>query len=70
VEELEQRALRLREAIRHAEHQLLTRQRTIDELEAHVLRLRDELPRVRTQHAEADARLTALRRELAEVDGS
>jgi chromosome segregation ATPase len=70
VEELEQRAVRLREAIRHAEHQLLTRQRTIAELEGQVLRLLEELPRIRTQHAETEARLTALRRELADVDGS
>jgi chromosome segregation ATPase len=70
VEELEQRAVRLREAIRHAEHQLLTRQRTIAELEAQVLRLLDELPRVRTQHAETESRLAGLRRELAELDGS
>ena len=70
VEELEQRAVRLREAIRHTEHQLLTRQRTIAELEGHVLRLLDELPRARTQHAEAEARLVGLRSELAELDGS
>lgn len=70
VEELEQRAVRLRESIRHAEQQLMMRQRTIAELEGHVLRLLDELPRVRTLHAEAETRLTALRRELAELDGT
>jgi len=70
VEELEQRAVRLREAIRHAEQQLMMRQRTIAELEGHVLRLLDELPRVRTLHAEAETRLNALRRELAELDGT
>jgi chromosome segregation ATPase len=70
VEELEQRVVRLRESIRHTEHQLMTRQRTITELEGHVLRLLEELPRVRTQHAEAEARLAELRRELTELDGS
>ena len=70
VEELEQRALRLRETIRHTEHQQMMRQRTIAELEAHVLRFLDELPRVRTQHAEAEARLAGLRRKLADLDGS
>ena len=70
VEELEQRALRLREMVRHTEHQLMMRQRTIAELEGHVLRLLDELPRVRTLHAEAEARLAGLRRELADLDGS
>jgi len=70
VEELEQRAARLRETIRHTEHQLMTRQRTIAELEGHVLRLLDELPRVRAQQAEAEARLAELRRELADLDGS
>ena len=70
VEELEQRALRLRETIRHTEHQLLTRQRTITELEGHIMRLLEELPRVRAQHAEAEARLADLRRELASLDGS
>jgi chromosome segregation ATPase len=70
VEELEQRALRLREMVRHTEHQLMMRQRTIAELEGHVLRLLDELPRVRTLHAEAEARLAGLRRELADIDGS
>jgi chromosome segregation ATPase len=69
VEELEQRALRLRETIRHTEHQLLTRQRTITELEGHIMRLLEELPRVRAQHAEAEARLADLRRELAGLDG-
>jgi chromosome segregation ATPase len=68
VEELEQRAARLRETIRHTEHQLLTRQRTIAELENQVLRLLDELPRVRAQHGEAEARLAGLRRELADLD--
>lgn len=70
VEELEQRALRLREAIRHTEHQLMTRQRVIAELEGHVLRLLDELPRVRVQYEEAEERLGELRRELAALDGS
>lgn len=70
VEELEQRALRIRETIRHTEHQLMTRQRTIAELEGHVLRLLDELPRARAQHAEAEARLAGLRRELADLDGN
>ena len=70
VEELEQRALRVRETIRHTEHQLLARQRVIAELEGHLLRLLDELPRVRAQHAEAEARLTELRRELTGLDGS
>ena len=70
VEELEQRAGRLRELIRHAEQQLMMRQRAIAELEAQVLRLLDELPRVRTLHAEAETRLTTLRHELAELDGS
>jgi chromosome segregation ATPase len=70
LEELEQRAVRLREAIRHAEQQLMMRQRTIAELEGHVLRLLEELPRVRTLHAEAETRLGTFRRELAELDGS
>lgn len=70
VEELEQRALRLRETIRHTEHQLMIRQRTISELEGHIMRLLEELPRVRSQHADAEARLAGLRRELAELDGS
>jgi chromosome segregation ATPase len=70
VEELEARALRLRETIRHTEHQLMMRQRTIADLESHVLRLLDELPRVRAQHAEAEARLAGLRRDLADLDGS
>jgi chromosome segregation ATPase len=70
VEELEQRALRLRETIRHTEHQLMIRQRTISELEGHIMRLLEELPRVRSQHADAEARLAELRRELAELDGS
>jgi hypothetical protein len=70
VEELEQRAVRLREMIRHAEQQLMMRQRTIAELEGQVLRLLDELPRVRTLHAEAEMRLSALRHELVELDGS
>ncbi len=70
VEELEQRALRLREAIRHTEHQLMTRQRVIADLEAHVLRLLDELPRVRAQHDEAEERLGELRSELAVLDGT
>ena len=48
----------------------MMRQRTIGELEGQVLRLLDELPRIRTLHAEAETRLTALRRELAELDGS
>ena len=70
VEELEQRALRLRETIRHTEHQLMTRQRVITELEGHLLRLLDELPRVRAQYGEAEERLGELRRELADLDGS
>jgi chromosome segregation ATPase len=70
VEELEQRALRLRETIRHTEHQLMMRQRTIAELEGHIMRLLEELPRVRAQHAEAERRLEGLRRELADLDGS
>ena len=70
VEELEQRAGRLRELMRHAEQQLMMRQRTIAELEAQVLRLLDELPRVRTLHTEAETRLAALRHELAELEGS
>jgi len=70
VEELEQRAMRLREMVRHTEHQLMMRQRTIAELEGQVLRLLDELPRVRTWHAEAEARLAGLRRDLADLDGS
>ena len=70
VEELEQRALRIREMIRHAEQQLMMRQRTIGELEGQVLRLLDELPRVRTLHSEAETRLSTLRRELTELDGS
>jgi chromosome segregation ATPase len=69
LEELDQRAARLRETIRHTEHQLMTRQRTIAELEGQVLRLLDELPRVRAQHAEGEARLAELRRELAGLDG-
>ena len=69
VEELEQRALRLRETIRHTEHQLVMRQRTITELEGHIMRLLEELPRVRAQHAEAEARLADLRRELTGLDG-
>jgi chromosome segregation ATPase len=70
VEELEQRALRLRETIRHTEHQLMMRQRTIAELEGHIMRLLEELPRVRAQQAEAEARLSDLRHELADVDAS
>ena len=69
VEELEQRALRLRETIRHTEHLLVMRQRTITELEGHIMRLLEELPRVRAQHAEGEARLADLRRELAGLDG-
>ena len=56
--------------VRHTEHQLTIRQRTIAELEGHVLRLLDELPRARALHAEAEARLAGLRRDLAELDGS
>jgi chromosome segregation ATPase len=70
VEELEQRTLRLRETIRHIEHQLMMRHKTITELEGQVLRLLDELPRARSLHAEAEARLASLRRELADLDGS
>ncbi|HWC03916.1 MAG TPA: hypothetical protein VHF87_14260 [Methylomirabilota bacterium] len=68
VEELEQRAVRLRETIRHTEHQLMMRQRTIAELEGQVLRLLDELPRARAQHSETETRLAALRDELADLD--
>jgi chromosome segregation ATPase len=70
VEELEQRTLRIRETIRHIEHQLMMRQKTISELEGQVSRLLDELPRARSLHAEAEARLAGLRRELNEIDGS
>ena len=70
VEELEQRALRLRETIRHTEHQLMMRHKMIAELEGQVLRLLDELPRARTQHADAEARLASLRHELADIDGA
>jgi chromosome segregation ATPase len=70
VEELEQRAVRIREMIRHAEQQLMMRQRTIGELEGQVLRLLDELPRVRTLHSEVETRLSTLRRELTDLDGS
>jgi chromosome segregation ATPase len=70
VEDLEQRATRLRETIRHTEHQLMMRHRTIAELEGHVLRLLEELPRVRALHGEAEARLGELRRDLANLDGS
>ena len=70
VEELEQRMLRLRETIRHIEHQLMMRQKTITELESQVARLQEELPRARSLHAEAEARLVSLRRELSEIDGS
>jgi chromosome segregation ATPase len=69
VDELEQRAARLRETIRHTEHHLLTRQRTIADLEGQVFRLLEELPRVRAQHAETEARLADLRRELSTIDG-
>jgi chromosome segregation ATPase len=69
VEELEQRAVRIREMIRHAEQQLMMRQRTIGELEGQVLRLLDELPRVRTLHSEVETRLSTLRRELTDLDG-
>jgi predicted nuclease with TOPRIM domain len=48
----------------------MTRQRVIAELEGHVLRLLDELPRVRVQYEEAEERLGELRRELAALDGS
>ena len=70
AEDLEQRAGRLRETIRHTEHQLTIRHRTIVELESQVLRLLDELPRARAQHGETEARLLELRRELAELDGT
>ena len=70
VEELEQRAVRLRETIRHTEHQLMMRQRAISELEGQVVRLLEELPRARSQHGEAEARLAELRRELASLDGN
>ena len=70
MEELEQRTLRIRETIRHIEHQLMMRQKTISELEGQVSRLLDELPRARSLHAEAEARLAGLRRELNEIDGS
>jgi chromosome segregation ATPase len=70
LEELEQRASRLRETIRHTEHQLMMRQRAIAELEGQVLRLLEELPRARAQHGDAEARLSELRRELTSLDGS
>ena len=70
VEDLEQRATRLRETVRHTEHQLMMRQRAITELEGQVVRLLEELPRARLQHGEAEARLTDLRRELTSLDGS
>jgi septal ring factor EnvC (AmiA/AmiB activator) len=60
--------VRLRETIRHTEHQLMMRQRTIAELEGQVLRLLDELPRARAQHSETETRLAALRDELADLD--
>jgi hypothetical protein len=69
LEELEQRATRLRETIRHTEHQLLMRHRTIAELEGNVVRLLDELPRARALHEEAVSRLSDLRRELGVLDG-
>lgn len=70
LEDLEQRAARLRETVRHTEHQLMMRQRAITELESHVLRLLEELPRARAQHAETEARLAELRRELSGLDGA
>ena len=70
LEDLEQRAARLRETVRHTEHQLMMRQRAITELESHVLRLLEELPRARAQHAETEARLAELRRELSTLDGA
>jgi chromosome segregation ATPase len=69
VDDLEQRAARLRDAIRHAEHQAITRQRGVGEIEAQIARLMEELPRARGQLAETDMRLTSLRRELAELEG-
>ena len=70
LEDLEQRAMRLRETVRHAEHQLMMRQRAIAELEGQVVRLLEELPRARSQHGETEGRLAELRRELATLDGS
>jgi chromosome segregation ATPase len=70
LEELEQRAARLRETVRHTEHQLMMRQRMIADLEGQVVRLLEELPRARAQHGETEARLAELRRELASLDGS
>lgn len=69
AEELDQRAAHVREAIRHAEHLLTGRQRSVAELEGELARVLMELPRVRGQHAEAQARLAVLLRELAELDG-
>jgi hypothetical protein len=48
----------------------MMRQKTITELESQVARLQEELPRARSLHAEAEARLVSLRRELSEIDGS
>jgi hypothetical protein len=70
LDELELRASRIREAIRHTEHQLTMRERAVAELEGQVLRLLEELPRARTQHGETESRLAELRRELASLDGS
>jgi septal ring factor EnvC (AmiA/AmiB activator) len=60
---------RLREALRHAEHELGGRQRTLAELEAELARVLAELPRVRSQRADSEARLAGLLRELAELNG-
>jgi chromosome segregation ATPase len=69
LEELEQRAARLREAVRHAEQQLATRQRAVAELEAELARILAEVPRLQGQRAESEGRLAVLLRELAELEG-
>ena len=69
AEDLDQRAGRIREAIRHTEHQLGGRQRSVTELEGELARILAELPRVRNQRAEAEARLAVLTRELSELTG-
>ncbi len=67
VHELEQRAVRLRHAIRLAERGIEARQRTILGMEEELAGLQDQLARLREQLAEARAGLEALRRELDEV---
>jgi chromosome segregation ATPase len=69
VEALEHRAGRLREAIRHAEQQLASRQRSLADHEAELARALAELPRLRAQRAESEARLARLQQELAELEG-